>query len=544
MRNLIAAVVTVVVFAGPAFAQSTECVSIGANGLPAPQGGFGRASISGDGRYVAFATPAALDPSDTNGVMDVYVRDRVAQSVTRASVSTLGVQADKLCAAPVLSADGRFVAFMSEASTLQPAPFVPLAYSVFVRDLQAGTTELASGTPSGSAAGNSCFPVAFTPNGRFLLFSTSSQFVVPNDTTNSYDLFVRDRLLGVTEGISVGVGGLGEGNDSDWASISDDGRYVAYRGYKPAMEGGPALLHDRGTKTTVVMSVGPQGPFDVKFVALSGDGSTLAFSTTADLLPSDTISGQFDLYVRDLATNQLELVGVDTAGLCHPGESVMPRLSFDGRFVAFRSTAPLVASDADLERDVYLRDRATSKTLLASVATDGTKSNGRSEAGFMTRDGRTIVFANYGSNLVPGDTNATSDVFVHDFASPATVASYGSGFPGTNGVVPSLVLSAPPVLGTTPVLRIENSSGAATVGLLLLGATPQSVVTSALGTLLVVPAVTVAIPIAANGASVPGKVHDDLTLAGLAIYAQVVEIDPGAAAGVSFTPGLEMHLGS
>ena len=183
-------------------------------------------AISADGRFVAFNSFASnLVPGDTNGATDIFVRDRELGTTRRVGVGLGGVQANEASTAAAVSANGRFVAFDSFASNLVPGDD-NFARDVFVYDRRAGTTRRVSVGSAGSN-GESFFP-AISADGRFVAFVSSATDLVPGDTNNEDDIFVRDLELGATRRVSVGPGGTQGNGPSSGPALSADGRFVAF----------------------------------------------------------------------------------------------------------------------------------------------------------------------------------------------------------------------------------------------------------------------------------------------------------------------------
>jgi Tol biopolymer transport system component len=184
--------------------------------------------VSADGRYVAFHSEATnLVAGDTNGSEDVFVRDRVTGTTERVSIATGGAEGNGHSSAESISADGRFVAFESQASNLVSGDTNGQA-DIFVRDRQTGTTERVSRATSGAQGNSLSGGPAISADGRFVAFLSFSTNLVPGDTNGHYDIFVRDRLNGTTERVSVATGGTQADGDSYSPAISADGRYVAF----------------------------------------------------------------------------------------------------------------------------------------------------------------------------------------------------------------------------------------------------------------------------------------------------------------------------
>ncbi|MCI0476942.1 MAG: hypothetical protein L0Y55_11885, partial [Anaerolineales bacterium] len=243
--------------------------------------------ISGDGRYVAFATSANnLISGDTNGVGDVFVHDRQTGQTTRVSVSSGGTQATVHCEAPDISADGRYVAFQSAAVELVLSD-TNSHKDIFVRDRQTGNTTRVSVSSLGTQANGGSANPALSADGRFVAFSSYAANLVVFDLNAHTDIFVHDRQTGETTLVSVASDGTQGNWDSLVPMISGDGRYVTF--YSQATNlvpndtngSGDIFLHDRQTGQTTRVSVasdGTQGNFgaDTRH-AISADGRYIAF---------------------------------------------------------------------------------------------------------------------------------------------------------------------------------------------------------------------------------------------------------------------------
>ena len=252
--------------AGEARAQVTVRVSIDSAGLQANQ--FSQfPELSADGRYVVFGSYATnLVAGDTNGVADVFVRDRVAGTTERVSVSSAGVQGNvNSLDSTSISPDGRFVAFGSIASTLV-AGDTNGGYDVFLRDRQLGTTERVSVQTGGAQALGGSLAGWTSADGRHVAFRSSADNLVAGDTNFSEDVFVRDRVLGVTERVNVGPGGLqANGSTFERPTISADGRFVAF-----ASSASNLVPNDTNGRADIF--VRDRGPAPI-LVLCSGDGA-------------------------------------------------------------------------------------------------------------------------------------------------------------------------------------------------------------------------------------------------------------------------------
>lgn len=334
--------------AGPGI---TTRVSVSSDGTEGNGGVYGGGSISADGRFVAFVSYATnLVPGpDTNESAEVFVHDRVTGETTR--VAGVGGQAALASDSAVISGDGRYVA-------------IPAGH-LLVHDRVTGETTVASVSTTGEPATGSDWVPAISYDGRFVAFASDSDELVPQDPGPGLDLFLRDRLLGTTQAVNVS----GTGQRFEFLSdvvISGDGRFVAFN---------------------------------------SGD---------PEVVPGDT-NGQTDGFVKDRTTGQITRVTVSDSEEEAGGQSQIHSVTADGRWVAFGSSAPnLVPGDTNGTSDAFVRDRQTGETTRVSLAYDGGQVLGDSGASGISDDGRFVAVVSDASNLVPGDTNGIYDVFVHD----------------------------------------------------------------------------------------------------------------------------------
>lgn len=407
-------------------ASGVELVSVDSAGVQAA-GHSSAPDISADGRLVVFASLARnLVAGDTNGSgraydNDVFVHDRQTGATTRVNVSTSGAQDDAYALAvsmddaPVISADGRVVAFTSQGNTLA-ACLNDGATDVFVHDLQTGVTELVSIQPDGGEFSDSVMHPSLSADGRFVAFSRS-----PRVNVHAGGAYVRDRLTGVTTVESVAPDGSVAGGS--FATISGDGSAVAFTStsaldpdHPPLAASWHVYVRDRGAGRTTLVSrstLGATADTGGSSPALSTDGRFVAFvSGAANLVPGDT-NRATDVFVHDRATGQTTRVSVASDGTQANAASARPRISGDGRFVVFQSAATnLVPGDSNALSDVFIHDRLTAETRRVSVSDAGVEGNSLSSSGAISANGGFVVLVSEASNLVPIDTNACSDVFV------------------------------------------------------------------------------------------------------------------------------------
>ena len=423
----------------------------------APDGAIGNdSSVAGDhlgdysdmtpdGRFVVFASAASnLVPGDTNGVGDVFVRDRSTGVTERVSVGRKGVQGDGdsnflgISTAPAISDDGRYVAFKSDASNLVRGDRNGLT-DVFVRDRAADITERISGDGGGDNPG-------ISPDGNFVAFETFDF-----DGDSAQDIYLRDRATGTIERISVSHDG------SEIFSPSEDPVVANAPNGRPIVafaSDAQNLVPDDGQRnidvfvrdlsgpspTTERVSVSsdeqPAGESDTsRNPAITPDGRFVAFQSNAQNFTPVAQTRLFsDVFVRDREAGTTVLASPNGGGGEAAGQSEDPEISADGRFVAFASFASdLIAGapdpDGGLVRDAFVRDLTSQSTEMISVNgahQDATRDGFHDDvgAGPVSADGLVTLMGTQADNLFAGDTNGVNDVYVSD-RRPAADLSVG-----------------------------------------------------------------------------------------------------------------------
>ena len=408
---------------GSAAGQVTELLSAPAGGAPANSFSF-RSSMSADGRYVAFESFASnLVPGDGNGTWDIFVLDRQSATIELVSRDTGGVQGNGASQNPSLSADGRYVAFESDASNLVAGDTNGWR-DIFVHDRQGGTTVRVSVSTLGAQASDSCVNPSISGNGRYVAFESWSGSLVSGDANFMLDVFLHDRQTGITELVSLDSGGSQGNNPSASAAVSANGRYVAFESAANNLVAGDTngdldvFVRDRQSGTTERVSVstgGAQGNAESFSPTISANGRYVAFESLASTLVAGDSNGAYDIFVHDRGNGITERVSVDSGGAQSNGNSSFATLSGDGRYVAFRSDADnLVGTDTNAVTDVFVHDRHSGGTERVSVDSGGAEANGFNESPSISSNGRYVSFRSNADNLVPGDTNMVSDVFLRD----------------------------------------------------------------------------------------------------------------------------------
>ena len=361
---------------------TTTLVSVDSSGNPGDSDSY-YPSMSADGRFVAFQSNADnLVANDTNGNSDVFVHDNVLGTTAMVSVDSNGVQGDNASYAPFISANGRYVVFMSVADNLSPNDDNASA-DVFVRDLQANITTVASVGDDGALGdSDSEFPT-ISADGRFVAFLSNADDLVLNDTNGAADAFVRDMAFSVTTLVTVNTSGVSSDGGSGFypPTISADGRFVAFGSagddlvLNDSNGAFDVFVRDLAAGTTTLISVaanGEQGDADSNDAHISSDGRFVAFESSADNLVDDDNNGVSDIFLYDMLVGSLTLVSTDANGVESDGTSFAPSFSADDQFLTFTSIADnLVADDSNGSFDVFRSSNFPQQGVLAR--TDGAK---------------------------------------------------------------------------------------------------------------------------------------------------------------------------
>ena len=425
--------------------------------------------ISADGRYVAFASAATnLVPGDTNNAADIFMRDTCqgapagcTPSLIRVSVDSLDNEAGAGSQSPAISADGRYVAFSSYAANLVPGDTNDVR-DIFIRDTCVGvppgctpaTIRISVNSAETESDGDSYWP-SISADGRFVAFQSDASNLVASDTNNASDVFVHDTCFGAGTGcmpqtirVSLADDGSEANGYSYTPSISGDGRFMAFVSDASNLVANDAnVVSDIFVRDTCVGAPSGCTPStrrvsldntdgeanDASFLAaISSNSRFAAFTSWATNLVAGDTNGGHDVFLRDTCigapagcTSSTIRVSVASDGSEADAPSGGPAaggasLSADGRFVAFGSRATnLVSGDTNGTFDIFVRDTClgvpagcTPSIVRVSVALNGTEGNDRSDVPRINADGRFVAFQSYATRLAPGDGSSVLDVFV------------------------------------------------------------------------------------------------------------------------------------
>jgi Tol biopolymer transport system component len=411
-------------------AQTTVRISVAPGNVEADDVSIG-ASISADGRFVAFQSSATnLVLADTNGVDDVFVRDRMTDATHRVSVHSFGIEGDGPSGAATIAANGRFVAFDSLATNLV-AGDTNNRRDVFVHDrLTLSTQRVSLGAGGIESDGASSAP-SLSADGRYVAFQSRGTNLVAGDTNGVSDVFVLDRQSGITLRASVDSAGLQASGASDSCSISASGDRVVFRSVATDLvlndQNGKSdiFLRELSSVTTLRVSLASGGvevTGDSHQPRISADGNIVVFQSDAFDLVSGDLNLETDVFRHTLASGVTERASVGAAGVEGDGASGFAQVTGDGARVVFHSQATnLVALDVNGVWDVFVHDFATSITQRVSVDSGGVEADNSSGAPALSANGRFIAFASLAANLAPGDTNGVNDIFLRDLLDPAVM---------------------------------------------------------------------------------------------------------------------------
>ncbi len=409
----------------PAASQGgmTQIVSVSSKG--AQSIGYSiNPSTSDDGRFVAFTNGGEdLVPDDTNGKLDIFVRDRFAAETTRVSISSEGVQGNGHSHFPSISADGRFVAFHSTAFNLVPDDTND-RLDVFVHDRTLGMTRRVSVNSKGEQGIFESDFADISGNGRFVAFRSRATNLVPGDTNSKLDVFRHDLETGETIRVSVSSNGAQADADCINAAISYDGRYVAFASRAGTLHDDygsvwfDVYVHDCLTSETDIVSVnadGIQGDDHSDEPVVSADGRYLAFLSWASNLVVGETTGSRQAFLWDRVTRSIRLISRSHCGEIGDDRTDGVAITPDGIWTAIFSAAQnLIPGGSSHHRDCFLRNMVTNQILQVSVNSDGVPGNQDSFNPVLSADGATIVFGSIADNLVDEDVNDTDDIFAHE----------------------------------------------------------------------------------------------------------------------------------
>lgn len=385
-------------------------------------------SLSDGGRWITFDSAATnLTAGEQSLFINVYLYNAADRRIIPLSTTGEGRLGSGPSLLSSITADGRYVVFQTAAPDIapHPAPAPPPSrdiYQIVLLDRADGSMRRLPVAGPGVEPNGDCRSPRITPDGRWVVFDSIASNLVPDDTNNAYDVFIHEIATGRTERVSLSAEGRQCRLGGHSGQISNDGRLVAFASLSEDVVPGDAnglpdiFLHDREARSTILVSRTPTGEFSSGASgkpALSGDGSAIAFESTADLTRQGSTPG-LSIFRFDVATGSVLLISRDHDGRPGDGGSHTPAISTDGSTIAYASIADNLA-----RRPVHQRLQiilAAAPDWLPSPVTnapDGAPADRDSGDVAFATCGRILGFSSTATNLVALPIGRAA-IIVHD----------------------------------------------------------------------------------------------------------------------------------
>ena len=374
-------------------------------------------TMNADGSIAVFFSNATnLVDGDTNGFPDVFVHDFGAGTTVLASVDSSGNQGNQGSVNPSISDDGKLVVFESDADNLVDGDTNQMT-DVFIHDLDSGVTELVSVGLDGAPSDGYSYSALISADGRFVVFLSSADNLVANSAAG---VFMRDRMMGTTTLVSVNNAGDPLNSSTNDPYMTPDGRFVTFWSYADNavandLNGQPDIfVRDMQMGTTVIASVHTDGTASNAgsySPSLSDDGHLVVFASDADNLVDGDANNTRDVFIHDLVHGTTSLVSIDSSGHQANDGSIYPVISHDGRLVAFVTSASNLVSGFGGSFGLLVRDIHNQTTTGLSINAAGDPDNGSAYSASFSADDKFVTFFSSSDNLVPDDVNGLSDFF-------------------------------------------------------------------------------------------------------------------------------------
>jgi hypothetical protein len=396
---------------------------IATNGIPMANGVTGGTfddlygpEIASGGRFVAFVATNNTIPNVSVNLWNAQTGSNIIVSLARDG----SLPTNTFSYTPVVSPDGRFVAFLSTAANLA-GNAVSSGFHVYLRDVQAGITQLIDADINGAGSTDELGTVpSLSADGRFVAFCSLDGGLVASDNNNAYDVFLRDATGGTTELISqrspAAVAQSGNGLSSlGQYSLSADGRWAAFASYATDLvtndfnNDRDVFVSDLWTGSNILVSGGMDGNSasggSSVTPVISANGRFVAFVSAASNLVANDTNGAADVFVRDLQSGTATLASVDSSGVpLGFGDSSAPVISRDGRYVAF-----LVKTNVSITYpSTFWRDMISGTTVRLA--------NASSNAPSMSADGQRVAYFDSASRLYVWDAQLAANIYTNTSA--------------------------------------------------------------------------------------------------------------------------------
>jgi Tol biopolymer transport system component len=378
-------------------------------------------AISNNGRYVVYHSIAdnLMDGDASDNIIDVFLFDRkkgVNYKITQGNDDSVDAR---------LSNNFKYVVFSSFADNLVEGDTNGFS-DIFLYETQTGVTRLISVDSLGVLKANGgSFTPSVNSSGRFIVYESNANNLVGGDNNLSRDIFLYDGKIHSTTLVSKNSSGEPGNAASHFARIGGRGRYVVYQSDATNLVEGDAngatdiFLYDRKKNLTYLISVTAKGQGNGNSITpfISSNGRYIVYASAASNLVDNDTNGKYDVFLYDIFTGLTRLVSADSAGQSANGISLSPRISGNGRYIVYSSAANnLVEGDTNNLPDIFRYDTQTGVTARVSVKGDGSTqgTGGGSFSPGISNNGRYVTYESFADNLVDGDSNGTSDIFLYD----------------------------------------------------------------------------------------------------------------------------------
>lgn len=398
------------------------------SGVQASGGLRSYAQFSPDGTKIVFVSEiSTLVSGDTNASLDVFVKDLITGVTTRVSTSSTGAQTnyhtDYRDLGPVFSPDGTKVMFSNSANNLISGDDFYSA-DIFIKDLTTGVVTLVSANGSGTKLNSDSFDASFSSDGTKVIFSSIASNTLSGVTNTQQHVYLKDLSTGAITLVSSSAAGVAGNSLSTDAVLSSDGTKAVFCSYASNLVSGDAnntnifdiFVKDLTTGAVTLVTTdaaGVQADANSYNPIFSPDGTKVLFESNATNLVAGDTNNASDLFVKDLITGSVTRVSSNALGEGANAGSFIASFSPDGTKVLFHSSASnLVDGDTNTKTDIFLKDLVTGSVTLLNIGLNGALGNNVSDRAVFSPDGNTIAFFTYASNITASDTSGNQDIYV------------------------------------------------------------------------------------------------------------------------------------
>ena len=420
-------------------ATSTSRVSVRSNGNQANDDSY-KPDISADGRFIVFSSDATeLVSGDNNDARDIFVHDRQTGITERVSVNSDGEEGNFESESPSISDDGRFVTFYSFATNLHENDTNNVT-DIYLHDRETGETTLVNIVLGGQANDMSYDP-EISGNGQFITFWSYASNLVGDDINNAADVFRYDRLAQTMFQVSLNSDEVPGNGHSSYPKISKNGRYIAFESDASNLATGDTGfyrdvfwrdMNDGETRRISVNGDGNEVNGDSFEATISADGRYVAFTSRANDVTAGDSNVYSDIFLRDIDAETTERISRVMGDIMIWED---PSVSINGRYTTYRgrpAPPPKSSGCDDVLCEIFIYDRETDTAVRASVSSNDIAGNDDSYTPVMADNGRYLAFSSEAPNLISNDSNNRRDIFLREFLpSPTFIINHNTGKPGS-----------------------------------------------------------------------------------------------------------------